>query len=81
MTSMTGRHRQLANATLDLQVVEPTDAGTIGNALVQAPDRGHLDDLEKAGEVARLSLNPKTLVPIATAWDTTFDRLAQLCPA
>jgi hypothetical protein len=29
----------------------------------------------------RRSFKTETLIPYATAWDASFDRLSQLCPA
>ena len=71
----------IANAVRRPLVVAPADASTIGNVLVQALALGHLESLEQAHEVVRNSFKTETLVPYATAWDTAYDRLAQLCSA
>jgi len=61
--------------------VGPADAAAIGNVLVQALALGHLESLQQAREVVRQSFKTETIIPYATAWDTSFDRLTHLCPA
>jgi len=70
-----------ANAVRRPLVVVPPDAAAIGNVIVQALALGHLESLEQARELVRNSVKTETLVPYATAWDTAYTRLAQLCPA
>jgi rhamnulokinase len=71
----------IANALRRPLVVGPADAAAIGNVLVQALALGHLESLEQAREVVRQSFKTETIIPYATAWDTSFDRLTHLCPA
>jgi rhamnulokinase len=71
----------IANALRRPLIVCPPDAAAIGNVLVQALALGHLESLEQAREVVRRSFKTETLIPYATAWDASFDRLSQLCPA
>jgi rhamnulokinase len=70
----------IANAVRRPLVVAPADATAIGNVIVQALALGHLESIEQAREIVRNSFKTETLVPYATAWDTAFYRLAQLCP-
>jgi rhamnulokinase len=71
----------IANALRRPLIVSPADAAAIGNVLVQALALDHLGSLEEAREVVRRSFKTETLIPYATAWDSSFDRLTQLCPA
>ena len=71
----------IANALRRPLVVGPADAAAIGNVLVQALALGHLESLQQAREVVRQSFKTETIIPYATAWDTSFDRLTHLCPA
>jgi rhamnulokinase len=70
-----------ANAVQRPLVVAPADTTAIGNVIVQALALGHLESLEQAREVVRNSFKTETLLPYATAWDTAYDRLTQLCAA
>jgi rhamnulokinase len=70
-----------ANALRRPLVVAPKDAAAIGNVIVQALALGHLESLEQARDVVRRSFKTETLIPYATAWDTAYDRLTQLCDA
>jgi rhamnulokinase len=70
-----------ANAVQLPLVVAPADTTAMGNVIVQALALGHLESREQAREVVRNSLKTETLLPYATAWDTAYDRLAQLCSA
>jgi len=71
----------IANAVQLPMVVAPADTTAMGNVIVQALALGHLETREKAQEMVRSSLKTETLLPYATAWDTAYDRLAQLCAA
>jgi rhamnulokinase len=70
-----------ANAMQRPLVVLPADTSGIGNVIVQALALGHLESIDQAREVVRNSFKTETLLPYATAWDTAYDRLAQLCAA
>ena len=70
-----------ANAVQRPLVVAPADTTAIGNVIVQALALGHLESLEQAREIVRNSFKTETLLPYATAWDTAYDRLTQLCAA
>jgi rhamnulokinase len=69
----------IANAVRRPLVVAPADAAAIGNVIVQALALGHLESIEQGREVVRNSFKMETLLPYATAWDTAYVRLAQLC--
>lgn len=71
----------IANAVRRPLVVAPADATGIGNVIVQALALGHLNSLEQAREIVRSSFKTETILPYATAWDSAYDRLAQLCAA
>jgi rhamnulokinase len=68
-----------ANAVQLPLVVAPADTTAMGNVIVQALALGHVGSRDQAREVVRNSLKTETLLPYATAWDTAYDRLAQLC--
>ena len=70
-----------ANAVRRPLIVAPPDTTAIGNVIVQALALGHLESLEQAREIVRNSFKTETILPYAAAWDTAYDRLAQLCPA
>jgi rhamnulokinase len=74
-------HHFIANAVQLPLVVAPAEATAMGNVVVQALALGHVESREQAQEVVRNSLKTETLLPYATAWDTAYDRLAQLCAA
>ena len=68
-----------ANAVQRPIVIAPKDAAAIGNVIVQALALGHVQSLEQAREIIRNSYKTETLLPYATAWDTAYDRLRNLC--
>jgi len=70
-----------ANALRRPLVVCPSDSAAIGNVVVQALTLGHFSCLGEARDAVRNSFKTETLVPYATAWDTAYDRLTQLCSA
>jgi hypothetical protein len=39
----------------------------------------HVQSLEQAREIVRSSIKTETLLPYATAWDTAFVRLSDIC--
>ena len=69
----------IANAVRRPLVVAPADTAAIGNVIVQALALGHLKSLEQAREIVRNSFKTETILPYATAWDTAFLRLSDLC--
>jgi rhamnulokinase len=69
----------IANALRRPLVMVSPDATAIGNMVVQALAMNHLVSLEQAREVVRKSIKMDTLLPYATAWDTAFVRLSDLC--
>jgi rhamnulokinase len=71
----------IANALRRPLVIVPPDAAAIGNIIVQALALGHLKSLEEAREIVRKSIKTETLLPYATAWDSAFTRLSDLCAA
>jgi len=71
----------IANAVRRPLVMTSADAPAIGNVLVQALALGHLKSLEQAREIVRNSVKAETLLPYATAWDSAFARLSNLCAA
>jgi rhamnulokinase len=71
----------IANAVRRPLVVAPADVTGIGNVIVQALTLGHLKSLDQAREIVRNSFKTETILPYATAWDSAYDRLAQLCAA
>ncbi len=70
-----------ANALRRPLVVCPADSAAIGNVVVQALTLGHFSCLGEARDAVRKSFKTETLIPYATAWDTAYDRLTQLCAA
>jgi rhamnulokinase len=69
----------IANAVRRPLVMASPDASAIGNTLVQALAMRHLQSLEQAREIVRRSIKTETLLPYATAWDTAFVRLSDIC--
>ena len=71
----------IANAVQRPLVVAPAEATAIGNVIVQALALGHLQSLEQAREVVRKSFKTEAILPYAAAWESAYDRLAQLFSA
>ena len=69
----------IANAVRRPLVMASPEAAAIGNVVVQALALHHLQSLDQAREIVRNSIKMETLLPYATAWDTAFLRLSDLC--
>jgi rhamnulokinase len=69
----------IANAVRRPLVMAAPEAAAIGSIVVQALAMRHLKSLEQAREIVRKSIKMETLLPYATAWDTAFTRLSDIC--
>jgi rhamnulokinase len=69
----------IANAVRRPLVTVPAEAASIGNIVVQMVAMRHVQSLEQARDIVRTSIKFETLLPYATAWDTAFMRLSDLC--
>lgn len=69
----------IANALRRPLVTVPAEAAAIGNIAVQMVAMRHVPSMEHAREIVRTSIKADTLLPYATAWDTAFARLSDLC--
>jgi rhamnulokinase len=68
----------IANALELPTVVVSEDSASVGNALVQAVALRKLKSLEEARDIIRSSFRSDTIMPHASAWNSAFDRLADL---
>jgi rhamnulokinase len=70
-----------ANALEIPVVIAPPDASAIGNVLVQALARGHIESIDEAREIVRNSFKMETITPRPTVWTEAYDRMVELAPA